>query len=235
MQINTFYNNLINQTAEILLTSPVLSRINQLPIPQLHFFFSQLYYFVEIFPGLIGMLIWQTNHQEIRFVLIENLIDECGGFEKIKDKNFSGMHSNLLKKFITLTGMGNVLAKKSIHTEALINNINKLFLNSSLIEILGILTCMESVSTDWFNLLYRQLKERHEFNEDDLYFFKLHTEIDEEHSYVLKEILMPLLTKQEDLILLQNAALNSVNNWRNFYQDIDNELNSVFQEKTCIR
>lgn len=225
MKPDNYFDQVINQTAEILLSVPILSQIHIMPSSKLHFLFSQIYYFIEMFPGFLGTLIWQTNNEKIRFALIENLVDECGGFDRIRNRDYSATHSGMLKKFIEgINGSRGVLAEKSVHTKIFIRNFEKLFINSTFIETLGAMASMESVSTKWFNLIYQQLIKRNEFSEESLYFFKLHIQMDEDHGDVLKETLIPLLKNNEDYVLFKNGAMTSVNNWKNFYFALAEEI-----------
>lgn len=225
MQAIKYYNQVMNQTAETLLSIPILSRIDSLTTKQLHYLFSQIYYFVEKFPGFMGLIIWQTNNEGVRFSLIDNLVDECGGFEKIRNRDYSATHSGMLKTFVEKLDLENSsLAEISCNTKIMLSDFNKLFIHSTFIEALSALASMEGVSTRWFDLIYRQIKQRQEFSEEELYFFKLHTIMDEMHGDILKETLIPYLISKENYALFRNGAINSVTIWKNFYQAITEEM-----------
>lgn len=224
----SYFDSITDEAACMQLSIPIFSRLTELPSRELHFLFSQIYYFVEAFPGFLGALILQAPNEKMRFAIIENLVDECGGFEKIHRRDYSETHSGMLKKFVTsLTCSNGALADKSIHVDILLNNFRKLFIHSGAIETFAAVASMEGMSTSWFKLLYKQLQDRNEFSSDDLYFFELHTRIDEEHGNALKEELVPLLKTAEDYALFKSGVMTSTHNWTNFYQGLAEEMQAI--------
>lgn len=226
MIIEQHVDQIVNDTADTLISAPILHQIDILTRSQLHFLFSQIYYLVESFPGLLAALILQTNDDAIRFAIIDNLVDECGGIEKVRSRDFSATHSQLLKQFIEkLSDKATpAIAEKSAHTNIMLSHFKRLFFNSTLVEVLSALAAMEGASTKWFNLLYKKLLVRNEFTGDDLYFFELHTVMDEEHGDVLKETLLPLLTNDENLALFESGATTAGLISKNFYIGLANEM-----------
>lgn len=235
MKSEIYYDCVANEASNIILSAPILYEIHNLDIHQLQFFFSQFYYYVDAFQRFLGAVIWQTNNEIIKFALIDNLIDECGGFEKIKNRDYSEAHPEMLKRFVKkLSGNDTHLPKSnmSIHTRILINSYNNLFINSPFIEAIGgIAPGTESTSPKWFNVIYQQLKRREQFSEEDLFYFKLHTVIDEVHGNILKESLIPQLNTIENRILLKNGATTAALILKNFFLALSEEIKDMSNSK----
>lgn len=228
---NQFFEQTINETAKALISSPILQQLDILPKGQLHFLFSQIYYLVESFPGLLAALVLQTNDENILFSIIDNLIDECGGIERIQNRDYSATHSRLLKSFIEKLSNTDAVAEKSIHTKLMLSNFKKLFINSTFIEALGAMAAMEGASVQWFNHLFQKLKTRNEFSTQDLYFFELHTVMDEAHGSALKDVLIPLLTKYDNYALFKSGADTAALISKNFYLGLAEEISHVYKNK----
>ena len=225
MNSETYFDKTIENFREQLLATPILNQLTDLNNQQIQFLFSQIYYFVKAFPGYLGILLWKTNNKHIRFAITENLVDEHGGIDKINKKDFNMIHSRLLKNFIKSTNPTlSKLADKSIHTKILMSNFDRLFLNATLVEALGMMTAMESISVKWFSLLYHQLKKRGEYSNEALYFFELHMSLDEEHGSILKDILMPLLKNKQSIMLFQESVETISLVWKRFYYGIAEEI-----------
>lgn len=225
MKAQEYFDEAVKKVVTELLSTPILNQLADLNKKQLRYFFSQIYYFVDAFPGYLGILLWKTNNNSVRFTITENLVDEYGGIEKIMQRDFAGMHSNLLKKFVEkIDPSVNGLADQSKHTKALLTHFNDLFISASLIEALAAMASMENIAPPWFDLLYNQLKQRNTFSNDDLYFFKLHMSIDVEHGDVLKETLIPLLKDEKCYALLQRGIDAAASNWQRFYEGITQEM-----------
>lgn len=215
-----YFDQVLNEAKDILFTAPILYQINSMSNSQLHFLFSQLYHFVELFPCFLGALLWQTDNEVIRFALIENLIDEAGGSENINSRNYNHTHARLLKTFVQQLSPAKQVAEQNIHTKILISQFNKLFVHSTFIEAMSAMACMENWSNSWFNILYSELQQRKQFSQEELYFFELHLSLDEQHGSILKEILLPLLNDTDNYQLLKNGAFTAASIWRNFYQEL---------------
>jgi pyrroloquinoline-quinone synthase len=229
MTADAFYDAVINKTISMQLSPPLLSRLRDMDLQALHYLFSQIYYFVQDFPALLGALIWQMSDERIRFALADNLIDELGGSENIRKRDFSQTHSRLLKRFIQginqlLNQQSDELAPRSVHTEILLASFDRLFLHSTPLEALSAVATMEGTSSEWFNLLYKQLLDRKEFSEEALYFFELHTRLDDEHGSILKEVLLPSLIDAKSFALFKHGAISAASFWGTFYASLAEEL-----------
>lgn len=226
MNPEKYFEQVINETAVTLISAPILNKLDVLATHQLHFLFSQIYYLVELFPGLLATLIFQTNDIGIRFAIIDNLVDEFGGIEKIRNNDYSSTHSQLLKCFLEKlsTETPAKLVDKATTTKIMLSHFRKLFIHSTLVEVLGAMAAMEGASTKWFNHLYQKLIARKEFSDDDLYFFKLHTVMDEDHGNILKEKLLPLLTDKENLAFFKNGATTAALISKHFYIGLSKEM-----------
>ncbi len=222
----TYFKHVMQETADTLLSAPLPHQIDTLTTQQLHFLFSQIYYLVQSFPGLLAAVLLQTHDADIQFAIIDNLIDECGGVEKIQSRDPRATHSQLLKTFVErLAGTASpTLAVQAVHTKLMLANFRKLFIHSTFVEVLGAMTAMEGVSTQWFNLLHQKLVARNEFSQDDLYFFALHMVMDDIHGDILKETLMPLLTSYERQVFFRNGATSAALISKNFYLGLSEEM-----------
>jgi pyrroloquinoline-quinone synthase len=228
MNANDFYDSVINQTIAMQLSPPILSRLTEMDNGELRYLFSQIYYFVKDFPGLLGALIWQVEDERIRFALADNLIDELGGPEKIKHRDFSGTHSQLLKYFIeSIDPENGRIFPRSIHTNILKDSFNRLFLHSSPLEALSAVATMEGTSSSWFNLLYKQLLARNQFSSEAMYFFDLHTRLDDEHGSILKEVLLPSLKDADSYALFKHGTVSAASFWGQFYASLTEEINCM--------
>ncbi len=212
----------VNKTRNALLSPRILHNISTMKKTDLHALFSQIYYLVEAFPGFLAGILIRTNDDAIRFAVIENLVDECGGFDNLKAQDKSSTHPQLLKTFVE--GLSYGLAPQSAHTKVMLSNFNQMFTHSSLIEILGAMTAMEGASSAWFVFLYNQLKARGEFSKDDLYFFELHTVMDEDHGDVFRALLLPLLIDEESHAFFNNGAMKAASISTNFYLGLSEEI-----------
>lgn len=231
MNVDNYFDEEVQKSVSNLLQVPILNRLGKLNNEQLGYFFSQIYYFVDAFPGYLGILLWKTNNNDVRFAIADNLVDEYGGLERITKRNFSGMHSNLLKNFIESIDTTNKgLVAKSESTQKLLDSFDDLFINSSLIEAFGSMACMENIGPPWFKLLYNQLNERKIFSKEDLFFFSLHINVDVEHGDILKKALIPLLKNADSYNLLQKGINTAASNWYKFYEGITEEMNMLFSE-----
>src|SRR5215204_1091412 len=95
-----YFSRLVQEAQKKLLSEPFLHQLEGCDKKALHYFFSQLYYFVDLFPGLLGIVLSRIPDKNIQFVIVENIVDECGGIENIKKNDFTQTHSELLKYFI---------------------------------------------------------------------------------------------------------------------------------------
>ncbi len=225
MKALEYYDSVLSEGKNVMFSSPLLHELDIISKEKLHHLFSQIYYFVNNFPGYLGLLLWKANNEKIRFVLTENLIDECGGFQKIKDLDYSETHANLLKRF--LMAFEKPLAEKSQHTIQLMESFDHFYIKSTLTETLASMACMEGISSEWFNLIYSQLLQRDEFNSHQLYFFDLHTSLDEIHGDVLKDTLLPMLTDDLTRNLFKIGAMTAATIWAKFYDGISAELDKL--------
>ena len=223
---NHYVEKVVSKTTEALLSPTILHQISTMKKADLHTLFSQIYFLVEAFPGFLAGILLQTNDEAIRFAVIDNLVDECGGFEKLKAQDKRCTHSQLLKTFVEKLSPAATpqLGVQSAHTKVMLANFHQLFTHSSLIEVLGAMTAMESASSAWFEFLYQQLRDRDEFSREDLYFFELHTMMDEKHGDAFREVLMPLLTNSESYAFFSNGAMKAANISINFYLGLSEEI-----------
>ena len=234
MNASEFYDSVINQTISMQLSPPVLSRLTEMENKKLHYLFSQIYYFVNDFPSLLGALIWQIDDERIRFALADNLIDELGGANNIHQRDFSQTHSRLLKRFIeSIDPENGGIFPRSIHTKILQESFNRLFLHSSPLEALSAVATMEGTSSYWFNLLYKQLLAREQFSPEEMYFFELHTRLDDEHGSILKDVLLPSLKDADSYALFKHGAISAASFWGTFYASLTEEMKAMSTE-SCV-
>lgn len=223
--INEYFNACVSEASDKLLSVPLLQKLHIISQQELHCFFSQLYYFVDFFPGLLGILITKTTNKRIRFAITENLVDESGGMQNILSNDYSGVHSELLYRFIhSIDESKCSLAKISPSTNNLMKALQDFFLNASLIETFGAMASMECMSTSWFTLIHKQLVSLGRFNENDLNFFALHMSLDDDHGNVFKEELISLIERDSDLQLLAKGIKTSIQCWLNFYAGLESEF-----------
>ncbi|MBX9585806.1 MAG: iron-containing redox enzyme family protein [Gammaproteobacteria bacterium] len=230
MNFDEYFTKMALECEESLLSAPLLNSIDTLTTNQLHYLFSQLYYFIEQFPGYLGALLLKSTDKSILFVVSQNLVDECGGIDKLDANIYTSSHSALLKDFITKS-IGKPLAEMDIYTRILIESFRKLFTNSTLIESLSAMTIMESISNKWFSLVYDRLLKRNEFSELELYFFKIHISLDEVHGNALKNVLQSLITDYNSSILFRHGALSAMSYWDNFYTGLYGYLGGLSLDK----
>lgn len=226
MSFDKYFTQIAAECEESLLSAPLLNGIDALTTDQLHYLFSQLYYFIEQFPGYLGALLLKSTDKSILFVVTQNLVDECGGIDQLDQNNYSSSHSFLLKDFI-LKSIGKPIAEMDIYTKILVSSFGKLFENSTLIESLSAMTIMESISNKWFSLVYDGLVKRNEFSESDLHFFKIHISLDEVHGNALKNVLESLITDNDSSIFFRHGALSAMSYWSNFYSGLYGFLGSL--------
>ncbi len=69
-------------------------------------FAYQCYEFVRCFPLFLGMLIANLPKEEhwTLMVLVDNLVDECGGYEMLSAGDISGAHPRLFRRLFVALG-----------------------------------------------------------------------------------------------------------------------------------
>ncbi len=222
------FDQLVQEAADTLLSVPILNQLKDLKANSLHYLFSQLYYFVDVFPGLLGILLWKLPDIRNRFAIIDNLVDECGGLEKIWNNDPSFTHSGLLKYFTQSLTEDCQIAEKSSSTQKLLDNFSDFFINATPVEAMSAMAAMEVMSTQWFSLLYKQLLARDDLASKSLYFFEIHIHLDEEHGEILREVLMSLLHSIDSWVALKKGVMTPISIWTSFYTAVSQEMEDKF-------
>lgn len=231
-----YFDKQVGMFSQELLSAPLLNSINNLSLEELKYFFSQIYYFVDIFPGLMGIMLFKVKENNIKMLITENILDEFGGEQNIKARNQSGMHSQLLRNFINKlsTENSNALSIAGNATNNLLKEFEDFFLKSSEFELMASVAAMECISTEWFQLLYSQLKTLNLFSDDDLHFFTLHICLDEEHGDILKEAILPKLSTKENKLMFEKAIFTTSSIWLKFYKNLVIEMPRIVNEDIKI-
>src|SRR5579862_4826875 len=98
MKAAPFYDSVASEIQEVILSVPLLHRMDELTSEQIRFFCSQYYHLVQAFPRYLGALIWLSTDEKVRLTLVDNLVDECGGMENIEKQNLLQTHPEIFRR-----------------------------------------------------------------------------------------------------------------------------------------
>lgn len=232
IEMNKFekeFDRITDQSLSIVTSSSLLTSFDNIDDHQLLAFAKGFYHFVKYSPEYFSTLICKSPHNEIRLVLVDNLIDEFGGIENIHSLNTSGFHPELYRRFTRSLGISdqelNNLNLAKPYVKQMHDDFVKLALNSTFWLSLGALSPgIENIFFRWINIIYKGLKKRNCFSEDDLIYFKLHSIIDQIHGNKLKGCILKYIENESNLKLLETGAIEISRIHQRFFEALSNDI-----------
>jgi len=223
------FDRITEQSLLIVTSSTLLTHFDEISEQQLFDFAKGFYHFVKYSPEYFSTLICKSPHNEIRLVLVDNLIDEFGGIEKIHTLNTSGFHPELYRRFTRSLGISdqelNDLNSAKPYVKKMHDDFVKLALNSTFWLSLGALSPgIENIFYHWINIIYNGLKKRNCFTEEDLIYFKLHSIIDQIHGNKLKCCILKHIENENNLRLLEAGAIQISHIHQNFFEALNSDV-----------
>lgn len=195
-EIDEDINNLINHKFIIALTNGEIDK------SKLNIFAEQYYLISCAFNKFLFNACGAIESEEIRAPLLENLYDEHGRGDLSKS------HRELLKVFLTAVNaddIKNLVAFPS--TEANIYGMNAICLNGSVNEILGALgPGCESFTTEQYTIIYNALKDKYNFLDEELIFFREHISHDPRHTADIEDVINICVQNDIDMQEVINGA-----------------------------
>lgn len=228
MNAAKFFDSVTEEILQIILETPLIRNISQLNRAELQQFFVQFHYFVDAFPRYLGALVWQSPDDKIRLVLLDNLIDESGGFERIQSLNSADTHPALFRRVLHRLNISDqqlATFPPEDYTRQMLSELEKLFIHSPFLEAFGgIAPGVESIFYTWIEVVQKGLEAYSYFTQDDLLYFSLHAVVDHEHSNALKNAIMPYLNTEYNRKLLRRGALTMVYAQKHLFEGLTKQF-----------
>ncbi|MEM7181742.1 MAG: iron-containing redox enzyme family protein [Spirochaetota bacterium] len=174
-------------------------RFKEMDDAELRRFIESFYILVREFPRQLGFLIARAPNKLTLFVLADNLVDELGGPEKLEKRDFSAMHTELLRglgRKVGITDEEFETLEPNLPTQRHIMMLEKAYQEKSFIEAAAYIAGgMESVFPEIAKRIYVGLSSR--FSEIELIHFSTHMTADVEHDQAFRDCLFPMMENDE--------------------------------------
>jgi pyrroloquinoline quinone (PQQ) biosynthesis protein C len=179
-------------------------------------FAEQCYEFVRCFPLYLGGLLAHIPDTEIDtlMVLTDNLVDECGGYDRLEDGDTRDAHPRLFRRFLVRLGLVSDPSEtperpKEIFpgTQEFVEEYFRLCDSEHFSLALGAFgPGNECFAKKWVPILAGLRKNEAEFTEEDLIFFSVHspapeaeqTSVEDEHGNLMLLLLAERLEGQPE-------------------------------------
>lgn len=187
------------------------------------------YEYSKFFQRYLCALISKIEKSEHRVMLLDNLFEEAGNLheediELLKEINIDPSwvdgieHPTLFRNFLSKVEVNEEVAAGKKWARGFLNSIQA----CTELESLGMLSIgTESIVKFVYRDLLAGLRKTEKFTEQDLVFFTLHSEIDDEHSEIMLNILMELIEENpENIIEVEKGAKKALDLRTEFFDDI---------------
>jgi len=192
-----------------------------LSIEDYRFIFSQYYYYSKNFTKLLSACMLNCDNDYYRSMLSSNLWEEGGG------KEIEKRHSELFRRFLKDSlqiKIGDI--KFEVYTKYFFDQYLNLCLNQGPIVSTAALSFgTEGIISDLYTIFYQGLKSIG-FKDDQLIFFNLHIECDDDHAETLKEMAFFYQTNKEWLELCEKGILRALDLRNDFFSHLYESLQS---------
>lgn len=217
MKCHPFLVDLNNElSGHVAVNHPFLFKIKDLSVEQTKIFAGQFYLYVRMFPRLMGAIVYNVADEKARLPLILNLINECGGLERMENLDNSQTHPALFRVFTNALGIKDTdleSTKPLPSTDQFIDTYTKLYLESQPMKAMGAVgPGTECAVPRMYIPILDGLRAQNRFDEKQLHFFALHLPIDQEHCDMICDALAPHMddTINQDMVREgANVALQS--------------------------
>lgn len=185
----------------------------------------QMYQFSKSFNRILASAIAHCPDDEAQFVILENLFDEMG------EGDISKAHPNLFRRFTRALGISDLEldgADPTPETQQLIETYLNLAPTYGYLAALGGI-CYASEGI--VNTLYRHLQDGIEqvicFAREDLIFFDLHIDLDEDHAAHLAQLIQPRLSSIRDHDQINHAIHIAMNARCHFFDGVQRHAQTL--------
>ncbi len=227
-----FFDELAQESLDTVLAIPVLHQFKHFNDSQLRLFSKVYYKLVAYFPNYLAALIWASPEDKIRLVILDNLVDECGGIEKIRAADLTEIHPNIFKRFAKSLGLSAETLDDHTdirtYSKKMLSDITNLSTKSPfLVALGGVSPTLENTAQVWLDIIYKDLKTQKRFRDEDLFYFSMHAEVDIEHGRKFKDAILPLLKTEEDRKQLRQGAMRMVAILDNLFNSLAIDLEKL--------
>ncbi len=208
---DSFFDETAKLALDKILSAQIIRRFSYLSPTQLRPFCMGFHAFIDYFPKYLGSLISCAPNDTLRLLLIDNLVDESGGINRVEQLDSSGIHAQLFRNFCYQFGITDSELldhnQQDNVTISLINQLTKLSQHESFYTALGgVSPGLENVFPHWIKLILEGLKQNTYIDPNSLLYFELHTTIDLEHGQKFKDCLINAIKREKDWKSLRKGA-----------------------------
>jgi len=196
---------------------------------QLQRFLRQYHYFCKHFVKLLEGLLYKTPVDEIemRVELIKTLHSELGS------GSLEQAHVRQLERFARALGLSEpdlIQTQPLPEVESYLQVLRRLFLETDYLVALGAELAVETTAASEFQYLYPGLQKYPEFTAEDLAFFELHVQEEQQHSQWLVEAVRKTAGSPAALAQVAAGARETAEAWHQFWKGLDR---AVFDQPSC--
>jgi pyrroloquinoline-quinone synthase len=226
------FEGLKAELLEKMLSVELLHDFHHLNDQALRLFVCQFYPIIKKFPHYLTALMCKTSDEKLRLIILDNLIDEMGGIDNIKNRSNKEAHYKLFAHFGYALELSDtdLEANNTLrpYTSHFLKTVDNIFDHTNIIKGIGALTFgIESIYPFWIDHVYQGLLAQKRFSDEALYHFKLHTAIDLIHGQVLEEGISSHLKTKKDRELLLQGAMETVNSFKDFFIGLSQDIQMV--------
>ena len=196
---------------------------------QLQRFLRQYHYFCKHFVKLLEGLLYKTPVDEIemRVELIKTLHSELGS------GSLEQAHIRQLERFARALGLSEADLNQTQplpEVESYLQILRRLFLETDYLVALGAELAVETTAASEFQYLYPGLQKYPEFTAEDLAFFELHVQEEQQHSQWLVEAVRKTAGSSTALAQVAAGARETAEAWHLFWKGL---VRAVFDQPSC--
>jgi pyrroloquinoline-quinone synthase len=194
---------------------------------QLQEWLGQYHYFCKQFVKVLERLLSRTpvDELEMRVQLVKTLYSELGSGRSEQ------AHIRLLERFAVAVGLDETdLERISPFPEVAeyLGVLYRLFIEADYLSALGAELAVEITAAAEFQYFYPGLLRYNQFSPDDLVFFALHVEAEDDHGRWLADAVRKTAKSSGDLKRVATGARTTVEAWQGFWEGV---YRGVFSEQ----
>jgi len=190
---------------------------------QLQRFLRQYHYFCKHFVKLLEGLLYKTpvDEVEMRVELIKTLHSELGS------GSIEQAHVRQLERFAGALGLSEADLNQTQplpEVESYLQVLRRLFMETDYLVALGAELAVETTAASEFRYLYPGLQKYPEFTAEDLAFFELHVQEEQQHSDWLVEAVRRTAGTPAALAQVAAGARETTEAWYEFWKGLYREV-----------
>ena len=221
-QADNFVDSLIAELTHHPVNSNLFFKIfleQRLTQIQLRKWLIQYHYFCKHFVKLLEGLLYRTplDELEMRAQLAKTLDSELGSGRSEQ------AHIRLLERFADAVGLSRADLRRSAPIPAVeeyLRVLHRLFTQEDLLAALGAELAVEVTAAAEFRYFHPGLLQYQRFSPDDLVFFELHLEAEEEHGRWLTDAVRKTTKSKLDRERVAAGARTTADAWHRFWEGI---------------